>query len=67
MAQQLWVSLVSHKSSNEFAPLVEEFLDQHLDRVSDDVEGLQRPHCSSVCLVVLHTCHVQPIFLLGRV
>ena len=34
MVQQLWVSLVSHKDSNEFAPLVEEFLDQHLDRVS---------------------------------
>jgi serine/threonine protein kinase len=35
MAQQLWVSLVSHKSSNEFAPLVEEFLDGHLDGVSE--------------------------------
>ncbi len=35
MAQQMWVSLVSHKDSNEFVPLFEEFLDQHLDRVSD--------------------------------
>jgi len=35
MAQQLWVSLVSHKNSNEFLPLVEQFLDQHLERVSD--------------------------------
>ena len=35
MVQQLWVSLVSHKNSNEFLPLVEQFLDQHLDRVSD--------------------------------
>ena len=31
MAQQLWVSLVSHKSSNEYAAAVEKFLDQHLD------------------------------------
>ena len=35
MAQQLWVSLVSHKSSNEYAPLVDEFLDGHLDGVSE--------------------------------
>jgi serine/threonine protein kinase len=35
MAQQLWVSLVSHKSSNEFAPLLDDFLDGHLDGVSE--------------------------------
>jgi serine/threonine protein kinase len=35
MAQQLFVSLVSHKSSDEFLPLVEQFLDQHLDAAAD--------------------------------
>jgi serine/threonine protein kinase len=35
MAQQLWVSLVSHQNSDRFAPLVEKFLDKYLDRVSD--------------------------------
>ncbi len=35
MVQQLWVSLVSHKNSNQFAPLVDEFLDMHLDGVSE--------------------------------
>ena len=35
MVQQLWVSLVSHKNSNDFAPVVEAFLDDHLDIVSD--------------------------------
>jgi serine/threonine protein kinase len=34
MVQQLWVSLVSHKNSNDFAPVVEAFLDDHLDIVS---------------------------------
>ncbi len=34
MAQQLWVSLVSHKSSNEYATAVEMFLDEHLDDVA---------------------------------
>jgi serine/threonine protein kinase len=35
MAQQLWVSLVSHKSSDEYTPLVDKFLDRHLDGVSE--------------------------------
>jgi hypothetical protein len=35
MAQQLWVSLVSHKSSNEYAAAVETFLDQHLDYAAE--------------------------------
>jgi hypothetical protein len=35
MAQQLWVSLISHKMSNECLPLIAAFLDEHLECVLD--------------------------------
>jgi hypothetical protein len=60
MVQQLWVSLVSHKNSNDFAPVVEAFLDDHLDIVPDvmnwkdhkrrTAETCALPSANSLCL-----------------
>jgi serine/threonine protein kinase len=33
--QQLWVSVTSHMHSDSFVPLIDAFLDEHIDRVAD--------------------------------
>jgi hypothetical protein len=65
MAQQLWVLLVSHKSSNEYAAAVEKFLDQHLDCAAEVMTW--KDHSGRTAAVVVQARHVESRLLRGRV
>ena len=47
MAQQLWVSIVSHSKSNEFMTDVEKFLDERVENIAEIMKWKDHKHRSA--------------------